>query len=153
MSCAAGFAGAVTVTLLHQLLKHSVDDAPRLDSLGRQALVRGAVKTGIEPPRGENLQAAALAGDLVANTTYYSAVALAPRGGELAAGLMLGAAAGVCSLMLPGPMGLDERATNRSGQTQALTVALYTLGGLMAGAVMQDRGKGKSRAKLARLGV
>ena len=53
----------------------------------------------------------------------------------LARGLALGSLAGVGSVLLPGPLGLGEAPTNRTPQTQAMTVAWYTLGGLVAGAV------------------
>jgi hypothetical protein len=37
--------------------------------------------------------------------------------------------------VLPGPLGLGEAPSNRTPQTQLMTVAWYTAGGLVAGVV------------------
>jgi hypothetical protein len=141
---AGGAAGAAVLTLVHQTARRVVPDAPRMDVLGRRALAAGVRAAGAEPPSGAQLQAAALAGDLVANTAYYSLVGVGGAGGALARGGLLGLAAGLGAVFLPGPLGLGTRPSRRTPQTAAMTVAWYTLGGLVAGAVyglLQKDGK------------
>jgi hypothetical protein len=75
-----------------------------------------------------------LAGDLVANTTYYAAgLAFGPRTAQWLAPF-LGAGAGVGSVLLPGPMGLDSDETSRTPLTKAMSVGLYLAGGIAAAA-------------------
>jgi hypothetical protein len=104
-----------------------------MDVLGMRALARGARAVDIDPPRGRPLYRATLAGDLVANTLYYSAAARSRS--PLRAGLALGAAAGVGALVLPAPMGLGRPPHVDSWANRAMTVAWYTIGGLVAGAI------------------
>ena len=90
-------------------------------------------RLGLPQPTGRDLQTAAIAGDLVANTLFYSAASFTRPERAPAAGLLLGAAAGLGALILPGPLGLDANATNRYGATRAMTVGIYALGGLATG--------------------
>jgi hypothetical protein len=50
------------------------------------------------------------------------------------AGTALGLAAGIGAVALPGPMGLGSEPSTRTPQTTALTIGLYLLGGVVAGA-------------------
>jgi hypothetical protein len=78
---------------------------------------------------------ATMLGDIVSNGLYYTVVGSGKH--SLGRGLLLGVAAGVGGMLLPGPMGLGEAPSNRTPQTKAMTVAWYTVGGLAAGAVAQ----------------
>jgi hypothetical protein len=84
-----------------------------------------------EPP--VPLHEAALVGDLVSNSFYYSLVGAGSRGDALRNGALLGLAAGLGAVFLPGPLGLGRQPTDTPA-TQALTVAWYLAGGLAAGA-------------------
>lgn len=106
-----------------------------MDVLGKRAIAAGVRAAGVEPPSGAQLHGAALAGDLVANTTYYSLVGLGRADGAVARGGLLGLAAGLGAVFLPGPLGLGTGPSRRTPQTVAMTVAWHTLGGLVAGAV------------------
>jgi len=106
-----------------------------MDVLGRRAIAAAVRAVDMEPPSGNRLQGAALAGDLAANTAYYSLVGIGGPDGALARGGMLGLAAGLGAVFLPGPLGLGTRPSRRTPQTAVMTVAWYTLGGLVAGAV------------------
>lgn len=128
-----GAAGALVLTAAHQLLKNLSPQAPHADALGRQSLTGILNYLGLPQPTGRDLQNAALAGDLVANTLFYSATSLANPGAAPIVGSLLGAAAGVGALVAPGPLGLDAKATNRHSSTRAMTVGIYALGGLAAG--------------------
>ena len=102
-----GAAGAVTLTALHQILKRVTPDAPRADNLAKQALRKGLHVAGATPPSGEKLHWASLAGDLAANTAYYSvSLAFGPNVAKWL-GPLMGAGAGVGSIALPGPMHLN----------------------------------------------
>jgi hypothetical protein len=132
---ASGTAGAVTTTLLHELTRRLTPDAPRVDLLGMQALAHLLRAADIAPPPHDDLYALTLAGDLASNTAYFGAVGAAPREQALALGGALGLAAGVGAVLLPPALGLSGATTGRTGVTAALTVALYTTGGLVAGAL------------------
>jgi hypothetical protein len=132
---AGGAAGAAVLTLIHETARRVAPDAPRMDVLGRRAIAAGVRAAGAEPPSGAQLHGAALAGDLVANTAYYSLVGLGRADGAVARGGLLGLAAGLGAVFLPGPLGLGTKPSRRTPQTAAMTVAWYTIGGLVAGAV------------------
>ena len=132
---AAGAAGAAALTLVHETVRRVRDDAPRRDVLGERAIAGGLRAAGVEPPAAPNLHTAALAGDLVSNTAYYALVGFGGAKGAVTRGALLGLAAGVGAVYLPGPLGLGTAPSRRTPQTAAMTVAWYTLGGLAAGAV------------------
>ena len=133
----SGAAGALALTTVHQLARRRVPYAPRMDVLGMRAIARGAHRVGRRPPTGRTLYRATLAGDLISNTVYYSAVAL---GGRHAArtGAALGLAAGVGALLLPPVMGLGHPPHAHAWSNRLMTVAWYTLGGLAAGCTYQQ---------------
>lgn len=133
-SLASGLAGAAALTIAHQLLKENVDDAPRMDKLGRQALKHTLTKAGVTLPSRVGLRRYTFAGDIVANTLYYSLVGLAPEA-SLATGVALGLTAGVGAVALPEPLGLNPAFAGKSDKTKLLTIGLYALGGMVAGAV------------------
>jgi hypothetical protein len=76
----------------------------------------------------------ALAGDLALNSLYYSLVGVGDREGAFQRGVLLGLAAGVGAVALPGPLGLGTGPSARTPATQAMTVAWYLVGGLAAAA-------------------
>jgi hypothetical protein len=131
-SLISGAAGAVTLTALHETARRFVPDAPRMDVLGMRALRRYVPALQHEPPRSTRLHRLALAGDLVANSIYYAAVA-APRAGETwSRAITLGTAAGAGALMLPQRMGLGDPPHSVSRANQTMTVAWYMLGAAAA---------------------
>ena len=129
----SGVAGAISLTLLHQLLKKVHPDAPRVDQLGMQAIAKGLDQLGINPPREHTLFKSSLAGDLLFNSIYYSFTAAGKI--PLLSASLLGLGAGVGAVALPGPMGLDERFTARNASTKALAIGIYLFGGLAAAAI------------------
>jgi hypothetical protein len=128
----SGLAGAAALTVLHETVRRVRPDAPRMDTLGRRAIAKGLEAAGLETPPEDQLQAAALGGDIVANTLYYSLACLGKP--SLARGAVLGAAAGLGALVLAPLIGLGGRPGSRTPQTAAMTVAWYTAGGLAASA-------------------
>jgi hypothetical protein len=129
----SGAVAAVALTATHEIIRRRVPNAPRLDVLGMRALSRSAQAMGADPP--EQLRAAAMAGDILANTAYYSLAGSAGPERAIPIGASLGAIAGVGVLALPGPMGLGSEETNRTPATQAMAAGLYFGAGLVAGCV------------------
>ncbi len=130
---AAGAAGAVTTTLLHELTRWLTPDAPRVDLLGMQALAHLLQAVGLRAPTSVALYNLTLAGDLASNTAYFGLVGAGPRGRAVALGGAMGVVAGAGAVYLPPYLGLSKRPTKRTGATRAITVALYTAGGIAAG--------------------
>jgi hypothetical protein len=130
----SGIAGAAVLNIAHQSLQAVTDDAPRMEILGMRALKGGLEAAGAEVPPRRALFPITLAADLLSNSGYYSLVAMAAPEKGLLTGAMIGLAAGVGAVTLPGPMGLGNEPSNRTPQTTAMTIGLYTLGGLAAGA-------------------
>ena len=135
-SLAAGFAGAVALTIVHETARRlRPHDAPRMDVLGERGLRKMLNLADLPQPSEGKAYTATMLGDILSNGLYYSAVGSGKH--SVQRGLVLGVAAGIGGVVLPGPIGLGEAPSNRTPQTKAMTVAWYTVGGLVAGAVAQ----------------
>lgn len=131
---AGGFAGAVVLNGVHETVRQFLPEAPRVHVIGERALSKlvGTV-TGTEP-NPDDLYVPTLASDFVANGLYYSLIQFGGPKRAVRNGTLLGLAAGLGAVVLPGPLGLGSAPVNRTPTTTALTIGWYTLGGLMAGA-------------------
>ena len=135
-SLAAGFAGAIALTALHETMRRlRPEDAPRMDVLGMRGLRKLLRKADAPQPDQKTVFNLTMAGDILSNVLFYSLVGSGRH--AVRRGLLLGVAAGVGGVVLPGPLGLGEGPSNRTPQTKAMTVAWYTAGGLVAGALAQ----------------
>ncbi len=130
---ASGLAGAVALNILHESARQVVPDAPKIHLLGERALVKIAREAGVQPPSGDRLYAAALAGDVISNALYYSALVVGKPEHGVRNGGLLGLAAGLGAVLLPGPLGLGEAPSARTPATAAMSVGWYVVGGLVAG--------------------
>jgi hypothetical protein len=135
-SIIGGIAGAVALNIVHQTVKQFYSKAPRVDFVGEEALSKGLKQAGIQPPHGKALFIATLAADLLSNAAYYTMIGLGKRKHLLYHGAAHGLCAGIGALTLVKPLGLDNAPVARTYQTQIMTVAWYTFGGIVAGAVM-----------------
>ncbi|MDF2191048.1 hypothetical protein [Paraflavitalea sp. CAU 1676] len=133
-SLVGGLAGAISVTILHEIARKLAPSAPRLDKLGEHATARLIEKTGHDAPRGQALRSTALAGDLIGNTLYYS-LAGTRINKALTTGSLLGLGAGIGALKLPQVLGFNEHHTNNTPKKRWLTMGLYIAGGLIAAGV------------------
>ena len=141
-SLAAGFAGAVALTALHETVRRlGPADAPRMDVLGERGLRKLLGLAELPQPDEATAYNATILGDILSNGLYYALVGSGPH--ALGRGVVLGALAGVGGVVLPGPLGLGTAPSARTPQTQAMTVAWYTVGGLVAGAVAQALRRGR----------
>lgn len=131
-----GFAGAIALNLLHETVRRFDRQAPRVDLIGEEALSKGLKAVGIDPPQGDKLYAATLAGDIFSNGLYYSAIGIgAPKFLWIRAAV-IGLSAGIGALELPEPMGLDDTPVTRSERTEVMTVSWYLFGALVTAAVL-----------------
>ncbi len=124
----SGVAGAVALTTVHQVARLLTDNAPRMDVVGVRALTRGVHMADLTLPGPATLHTAALAGDLVCNSAYYSLATTWTRG------IVLGVAAGVGALVLPPRMGLGAPPKSDRLSNKVMTVAWYVAGGLVSAA-------------------
>lgn len=125
-----GLAGAISLTATHEIVRQFAPQAPRVDLVGIRALRQLLDKSDLPIPGLDAQRQLALGGELVSNATYYSLA-----GTSFARGTLLGIAAGLGGIFLPGPLGLGEAPTSRSTTTRLLTFGYYTLGGIVATAV------------------
>lgn len=143
-SLTAGLAGAVVLTALHESVRRlRPADAPRMDVLGMRGLRKLLGKVDASQPEEDTLFNLTMAGDILSNGLYFSLVGSGRH--AVRRGAFLGIAAGLGGVLLPGPLGLGEAPTNRTSQTQAMTVTWYTVGGLVAGAVAQALRSGRKK--------
>jgi len=130
----SGIAGAAVLTLVHETLRQFVPEAPRMERLGMQALEKLLGQFGQPTTQKPNtLYAQTLAGDLLGNSLYYSIAGASKK--PWATGLLAGLTAGVAAVTLPKQLGLEEENANRTPATTAMTIGLYTLGGIVAAGV------------------
>ena len=142
-----GLAGACAVTLIHETVKRVVPEAPRMDLLGMNAISKSLRYTGLKQPSEDALFTWAMAGDLLSNSLYYSMAGIGKTGNVWLKSSLLGLAAGIGAVTLPGPLGLEERHSNRTLSTQLMTVGLYVAGALATAAVMKLLEKRRERRK------
>lgn len=128
----SGLTGALVLTVIHEALRTTQSNAPRMDRLGKQSLIKILPALGIQPPRqSSTLHNVTLAGDVVSNALYYSLIPTSSHRHLWIRSATLGLLAGVGALVLPKPLGLDPQDSNRTSKTQALTVAVYLSGALI----------------------
>ena len=137
----AGAAGAVTTNVLHEAVRRLTPEAPRVDLLGMQALTKTVGAFGAAAPTGRALYVITLLGDLASNALYFALVGPGGAAWALRTGTSLGILAGVGAVALPPRLGLAAVTTNRTPLTQALTIGLYTAGGVTAGACLRALGE------------
>ncbi|MXV52333.1 hypothetical protein GS399_15265 [Pedobacter sp. HMF7647] len=135
-SLLAGLGGALTLNFIHETVRHFDPAAPRVDKLGEQALSKSMVNIGINPPEGNQLYQATLAGDILSNALYYSLIDGKNKTRYWLKGGLFGLAAGIGALSLPEPLGLDSEPVAGSTKRKNLTVLYYVAGGLATAGIL-----------------
>ena len=125
-----GLAGAIALNILHETVKRLDHDAPRIDLVGEEALSKSLESVKIEPPSGNSLFTATLAGDLISNALYYSLIGTG-KNHLLLKGIGYGFTAGIGALKLTEPLGLSDAPITKTKKTEVMTVAWYVFGGLV----------------------
>jgi hypothetical protein len=128
-SLTSGVAGALALTMIHETGRRLVPHAPRMDEVAMRGLRKVLPGRQRDPVRLHRL---ALAGDLVSNSVYYSAVAAPTRKATWTRAAALGTAAGFGALLLPERMGLGVPPNAERRTNQFMTVAWYLAGALAA---------------------
>ena len=128
-----GISGAVALTLIHETVRRLRPDAPRMDFLGMEALSKSLKSVDASVPERDSLFKITMAGDLFSNSIYYSLAGMGQKKYAILRGTIIGAAAGLGAVYLPEPLGLNTAPANRTPQTKVMTVALYLIGGIVAG--------------------
>lgn len=126
----SGLAGALVLTAIHETARRISPDAPRMDVLGMRGLRKLLDQADTPQPDSDTLFGLTMAGDIVSNGLYYSLVGRGKKAWRR--GALLGLAAGLGGVVLPGPLGLGDAPSSRTPQTRLMTVAWYLLGGLAA---------------------
>ncbi|HUP13080.1 MAG TPA: hypothetical protein VM187_12725 [Niastella sp.] len=132
---AGGIAGTLTVAAIHEALIRITPDAPRMDRLDMELIQKGLKHLNKEVPAADDLQRWAVGGELFCDTAYYSLTAIGGKKGVWLRGTLLGLVAGVTAVVLPEPLGLSQKWSNKTVATQLMTIGLYVAGGLVAAAV------------------
>jgi hypothetical protein len=142
-SLTSGAVGALTLTAIHEAARRRVASAPRMDVLGMRAIRQLVPALRHERPRSSRLHQLALAGDLAANTLYYSAIPARDAATTWRRAALLGFAAGVGALMVPGRAGLGAPPNSDVRANQAMTIAWYVAGALAAAVAANKMGYGR----------
>ena len=124
----SGLLGAAALTLINEIGHRVLSESPRLDVLGMRALVRGYRAADSDPPRGPAIPLMALAGDLVANTVFYS---FTVRRRSVGRGALIGAAAGAVAAVVGRFLGMNGRTGYHWGRALAM-VGFYSAAGVAA---------------------
>ncbi len=132
-----GITGATTLTILHEIVRKLDKDAPRLDEIGKEALGKLFKKLNLDVPDDDKMRVLATGAELISNGLFYSLAGAAGKNNVYLRGIFLGLTAGIAAVALPGKLGLDESASNRTDKTKILTVAWYMIGGVVAAAVTE----------------
>ena len=127
----AGLGGAVLLNILHESLKHSNDNMPRIDLVGTEALQKSLNYIGHSIDDPKKLYFATLAGDLVSNGGYYSLIFCTEKH-QWTRAISLGLLAGVGAVVLPSKLGLDDQPVAKNNTVKALTIGYYLFGALAA---------------------
>lgn len=133
----AGLAGSAVLTAVHEITRRVNPNAPRMDLLGMQAITRVLHGLHMPVPNRDKLFGYTLAGDVVSNALYYSLAGVSSKKNVVKNATILGLTAGIGAVNLPKEMGLNDAPSNKTRQTQLMTVLLYTIGGLAAGLTMK----------------
>ena len=136
-SLLSGFVGAIALNALHETVRQTYPEAPRVDKLGKRGIVTITKAVNAPTPTGNALYATAMAGDVLSNTLYYSLIGAARPEAAWPLGGVLGALAGAGAVTLAEPLGLGDDPVRRTATTAALTVAWYTVGGLATAAMFR----------------
>lgn len=134
---AGGLAGTLTVASIHEALKRVTHDAPRMDILNMELIRKGLKSMNKEVPQKDELERWAVGLEIFCDTAYYGLTGTGGKKGVWLRGALLGLAAGVTAVVLPKPLGLPEKPSNKTSGTQLMTIGLYLMGGLASAAITE----------------
>lgn len=139
-----GITGATTLGLLQEAL-HKIDPkAPRAKLLNSPGIIKRIKKQSKKKGGVSNKLYINLASELLSNAAYFGLTALGKKKNAILRGGILGAAAGLGSAFLNESNPEDKTS---SVQNKIITVALYTAGGMLAGAAIKKINKKDKKKK------
>ncbi len=141
-----GVVGATVLTILHEVIRHFDEEAPRMDKLGMQAFGKFLQSIDLKVPEKDQLFIITTLFELLANTLFYG---MAGAGGKHHAwqrGALLGLAAGIGAVALPEHLGLVESANSKKPRTKLMTIGMYLIGGIVTAEVSRRLEERRSRA-------
>ncbi len=106
-----------------------------MDIVAMRGIARLLTRLDVRIPSNRVLHRLALAGDLLANSAYYAAVAYGRAERAPLRGAVLGTLAGLGALVLPRRIGLGEPPFSAEQRNRVMTVGWYLVGGVVAGCV------------------
>jgi hypothetical protein len=139
-----GLAGATTLSLLHKAID-KIDSKAQTRLLHKSDLLkkikRQSNKKGSIPVK----LYIRLASELLASAGYFGLSALGKKKNAVLRGALLGAAAGFGVAFLNNQDNTQNQENRNKTRDQILTIALYTAGGLVAGAAIKRLNKRKKK--------
>jgi len=155
-----GIAGATTLGLITETLHNINKKSPHVNLLQDGKLKKRFKKSKSSNGFKATRNYIQLAGDLISSTAYFGLSALGKKRNVVLRGGLLGAAAGLGSIFLDPP--IDEKLNGKkrgtfdpdkqsqfedSLDTQIAQVALFTIGGMLAGKIVESLEPNKKSRK------
>jgi len=137
----AGFAGAVALNLIHEGLKNTSPNMPRIDLVGEEALNKVLGSFGAAISNDKKLYQATLASDVLSNALYYSLIGAGSSKFIIGRAIVSGLSAGLGAVNLPDKMALDDEPVTKTSKTKMLTIAYYLSGALVTAVVLKALNK------------
>lgn len=134
----AGLAGAIALNILHESIRKTNSNVPRIDLLGEEALQKTLHQADTEISDKDHLYKATLAGDILSNAIYFSLIGTGKeKSSVFPKAAIIGLSAGIGAITLPKPLGLDPAPVTRTTQIKVMTVGYYVFGALVTGLVLK----------------
>lgn len=124
----AGFAGAITLNLLHEFMKNNFEEAPEFNEIGEEAIDKSLDKINLKVKDHDKLYNATVAGDILTNGLYFAFTPFKMNS-------IIGALGGLGAIVLPKKLGLDNTPIAGTDKKRMMTVGYYIAGALVAGSV------------------
>ncbi|HYO22661.1 MAG TPA: hypothetical protein VER36_09655 [Flavisolibacter sp.] len=153
-----GLAGVTTISLLTETLRKINGNSSHLGLLDGGSLKKRFKKVRSKKRGKATKQFIRLAGDLLGSTAFLGLSSLGKKKNSMLRGGLLGTAAGLGSVLMNGHDKQNGKSNGHEGYpatmlqkdqvlSKVLEVSLYTIGGLIAGKVIQGTSKKKKRRK------
>lgn len=154
-----GLAGATTISLIGETLRKLDGRQPGANGLTHKRLKKRFKKAKGKKSKKSTEQYVKLAGDLLGAASVLGFTSLGKRKNAVLRGALLGAAAGLGAVLLDDHAGHNHHQSNGHEGFQetmlakdttlqkAMEVGLFTIGGMIAGKILQGAGKKKKRKK------
>jgi hypothetical protein len=151
-----GLAGATTISLLGETLRKMDGHSSHLNAFNGKHLKKRFKKAKSKKPMRATKGFIELAGDLLGSTAFLGINSLGKKKNAMLRGALLGAAAGLGSVLLKENDRSDHRQNGHEGYpstmlakepllAKALEVGLFTAGGMIAAKVIQGVSKKKKK--------